>query len=43
MAVLSYVCVHYPDTKLSIIFLPMYTFAAGTVSIVKLIHTIIMY
>ncbi|CAH4015167.1 unnamed protein product [Pieris brassicae] len=30
MAVLSYVCVQYPDTKLSIIFLPMYTFAAGT-------------
>ncbi|XP_069354453.1 presenilins-associated rhomboid-like protein, mitochondrial isoform X2 [Maniola hyperantus] len=30
MAVLSYVCVQYPDTRLSIIFLPMYTFAAGT-------------
>ncbi|XP_011569172.3 presenilins-associated rhomboid-like protein, mitochondrial isoform X1 [Plutella xylostella] len=30
MAVLSYVCVQYPDTKLSIIFLPMYTFAAGS-------------
>lgn len=29
MAVLSYVCMQYPDTKLSIIFLPMYTFAAG--------------
>lgn len=30
MAILSYVCVQYPDTKLNIIFLPMYTFAAGT-------------
>ncbi|XP_047537832.1 presenilins-associated rhomboid-like protein, mitochondrial [Vanessa atalanta] len=30
MAVLSYVCMQYPDTRLSIIFLPMYTFAAGT-------------
>ncbi|XP_041974481.1 presenilins-associated rhomboid-like protein, mitochondrial [Aricia agestis] len=30
MSVLSFVCVTYPDTKLSIIFLPMYTFAAGT-------------
>ncbi|XP_053601400.1 presenilin-associated rhomboid-like protein, mitochondrial isoform X2 [Plodia interpunctella] len=30
MSVLSYVCVQYPDTRLSIIFLPMYTFAAGT-------------
>ncbi|CAG9575766.1 unnamed protein product [Danaus chrysippus] len=29
MSVLSYVCVQYPDTRLSIIFLPMYTFAAG--------------
>ncbi|XP_075985724.1 rhomboid family intramembrane serine protease rho-7 [Anticarsia gemmatalis] len=30
MSVLAYVCVQYPDTRLSIIFLPMYTFAAGT-------------
>ncbi|XP_004928519.1 presenilins-associated rhomboid-like protein, mitochondrial isoform X2 [Bombyx mori] len=30
MSVLSYVCMQYPDTKLSIIFLPMYTFAAGS-------------
>ncbi|KAM3966756.1 rhomboid family intramembrane serine protease rho-7 isoform 2-T2 [Aphomia sociella] len=30
MSVLSYVCMQYPDTRLSIIFLPMYTFAAGT-------------
>ncbi|XP_048005934.1 presenilins-associated rhomboid-like protein, mitochondrial [Leguminivora glycinivorella] len=30
MAVLAYVCMQYPDTRLSIIFLPMYTFAAGT-------------
>lgn len=29
MSVLSYVCMQYPDTRLSIIFLPMYTFAAG--------------
>ncbi|XP_068628270.1 presenilins-associated rhomboid-like protein, mitochondrial [Battus philenor] len=29
MSVLSFVCVQYPDTRLSIIFLPMYTFAAG--------------
>ncbi|CAH2099986.1 unnamed protein product [Euphydryas editha] len=29
MSVLSYVCMQYPETKLSIIFLPMYTFAAG--------------
>lgn len=34
MAVLSYVCLQFPDTKLSIIFLPMYTFAAGSVSII---------
>ncbi|XP_039745074.1 presenilins-associated rhomboid-like protein, mitochondrial isoform X1 [Pararge aegeria] len=30
MSILSYVCVQYPDTRLSIIFLPMFTFAAGT-------------
>ncbi|CAH2068534.1 unnamed protein product, partial [Iphiclides podalirius] len=30
MSVLSFVCMQYPDTRLSIIFLPMYTFAAGT-------------
>lgn len=37
MAVLSYVCVQYPETRLSIIFLPMYTFAAGTA--IKVIMT----
>lgn len=30
MSVLAYVCIQYPDTRLSIIFLPMYTFPAGT-------------
>ncbi|GAB0095596.1 Presenilins-associated rhomboid-like protein, mitochondrial [Sergentomyia squamirostris] len=30
MAVLAYVCTQYPDTRLSIIFLPMFTFSAGT-------------
>ncbi|XP_058454077.1 presenilins-associated rhomboid-like protein, mitochondrial [Malaya genurostris] len=29
MAVLAYVCSQYPDTQLSILFLPMYTFSAG--------------
>ncbi|KAL9696721.1 hypothetical protein quinque_016300 [Culex quinquefasciatus] len=29
MAVLAYVCTQYPDTQLSIVFLPMYTFSAG--------------
>ncbi|XP_058062035.1 presenilins-associated rhomboid-like protein, mitochondrial [Anopheles bellator] len=29
MAVLAYVCTQYPDTQLSILFLPMYTFSAG--------------
>ncbi|XP_055611124.1 presenilins-associated rhomboid-like protein, mitochondrial [Uranotaenia lowii] len=29
MAVLAYVCTQYPDTQLSIIFLPMFTFSAG--------------
>ncbi|PSN32127.1 Presenilins-associated rhomboid-like protein [Blattella germanica] len=29
MAVLGYVCTQYPDTKLSIIFLPFFTFPAG--------------
>ncbi|XP_053692509.1 presenilins-associated rhomboid-like protein, mitochondrial [Sabethes cyaneus] len=29
MAVLAYVCYQYPDTQLSIVFLPMYTFSAG--------------
>lgn len=38
MSVLSYVCVQYPDTKLSIIFLPMYTFAAG--SAIKVIMSV---
>nr|CAD7458798.1 unnamed protein product [Timema tahoe] len=30
MAVLAYVCTKFPDTKLSIIFLPFFTFPAGT-------------
>ncbi|CAG4925514.1 presenilins-associated rhomboid-like protein, mitochondrial [Colias croceus] len=30
MSILSYVCVQYPDTRLSIIFLPMFSFAAGS-------------
>lgn len=30
MAVLAYVCAQYPDTQLSILFLPMLTFSAGT-------------
>ncbi|XP_026323650.1 presenilins-associated rhomboid-like protein, mitochondrial [Hyposmocoma kahamanoa] len=38
MSVLSYVCLQFPDTKLSIIFLPMYTFAAG--SAIKVIMSI---
>lgn len=29
MAILGYVCTQYPETQLSIIFLPMYTFSAG--------------
>ncbi|XP_015608681.1 presenilins-associated rhomboid-like protein, mitochondrial isoform X2 [Cephus cinctus] len=29
MGILGFVCTHYPDTRLSIIFLPMYTFTAG--------------
>lgn len=32
MGVLAYVCSRYPDTQLSILFLPMITFSAGTVS-----------
>lgn len=30
MGVLGYVCLKYPDTTLSIMFLPMFTFSAGT-------------
>ncbi|KNC33302.1 hypothetical protein FF38_06061 [Lucilia cuprina] len=30
MAVLAYVCAQYPDTQLSILFLPMVTFSAGS-------------
>jgi len=30
MAVLAYVCMQYPDTKLGIILLPFFTFSAGT-------------
>ena len=32
MAVLAFVCAQYPDTQLSIIFLPMVTFPAAVVS-----------
>lgn len=32
MAILAYVCAQYPDTQLSILFLPMFTFSAGTVN-----------
>ncbi|VVC92512.1 unnamed protein product [Leptidea sinapis] len=38
MSVLAYVCTQYPDTRLSIIFLPMYTFAAS--SAIKVIMSI---
>lgn len=31
MAILAYICSKYPDTQLSLLFLPMYTFSAGTV------------
>ncbi|XP_055697019.1 presenilins-associated rhomboid-like protein, mitochondrial [Phlebotomus papatasi] len=30
MAILAFVCTQFPDTQLSIIFLPMFTFSAGT-------------
>lgn len=30
MAILAYVCAHFPDTKLSILFLPQVQFSAGT-------------
>jgi rhomboid-like protein len=33
MAILAYVCAKYPDTQLSIIFLPMVQFSAGAVRI----------
>jgi rhomboid-like protein len=29
MAILGYVCTQYPDTKLGIILLPIFTFSAG--------------
>lgn len=32
MAVLALVCVAYPHTELSILFLPQFTFSAGSVS-----------
>lgn len=32
MAMLGYVCCKYPDSQLSIIFLPMFTFSASSVS-----------
>lgn len=32
MAIVAYVCVKYPDTQLSILFLPMLNFSAGAVS-----------
>lgn len=33
MTVLAAVCTKMPEAKLAIIFLPMYTFTAGTVSV----------
>lgn len=33
MGVLGYVCTQYPDTRLSIIFLPFFSFPAGAVSL----------
>lgn len=30
MAILAYVCAQYPDTQLSVLFLPMFTFSAGS-------------
>lgn len=30
MAILAYVCSHYPDTKLSILFIPQFQFSAGS-------------
>jgi hypothetical protein len=33
MCVLGYVCTEHPDTKLSIIFLPIFTFPAAAVSL----------
>lgn len=29
MAILAYVCMHFPDTQLSILFIPQFTFSAG--------------
>lgn len=29
MAILAYVCVHFPETKLSILFIPQFQFSAG--------------
>jgi hypothetical protein len=36
MCVLGYVCTEYPDTKLSIIFLPFFTFPAAVVSLERI-------
>lgn len=33
MGVLGFVCTHYPDVQLNIVFLPMFTFSAGMVCI----------
>jgi len=33
MSVLGFICTQYPDVQLNIIFLPMFTFTAGMVSI----------
>lgn len=37
MGILAYVCIRYPDTQLSILFLPMLSFSAGSVSILSIL------
>ena len=32
MGILAFICTQFPDTKLSLIFLPQFTFSAGAVS-----------
>lgn len=34
MGILGYVCTQYPETKLGIILIPLFTFSASAVSIV---------
>lgn len=35
MGILGYVCTQFPETKLGIILVPLFTFSAGAVSIKK--------